>query len=306
MILGDDGSVVGGAARNEDMAKITGSALVPIYPQTGKLRTWTIGSCVGLALDAVANRPDPLPEVVRTDAGVVEQGEAFRAVHQPDDRHRAEQGLERLRFDEAFALQLTMARRRADAAAYGATPRPHRGGGLLEAFDARLPFTLTTGQVGGRRAALRELDRSEPMRRLLQGDVGSGKTVVALRAMLAVVDAGGQAVLLAPTEVLAGQHARPSSGCSATWPGRELGAAEHATRVVLLAGSMPQAARRQALLDIASGAAGIVIGTHALLRRTSTSPSSRSWSSTSSTGSAWNSGRRCRPRRPGEPVRTSW
>jgi ATP-dependent DNA helicase RecG len=266
VILGDDGSVVGGAARNEDMAKITGSALVPIYPQTGKLRTWTIGSCVGLALDAVAGRPDPLPEVIRAEAGVVELGEAFRAVHQPQDRHRAEQGLDRLRFDEAFALQLTMARRRADAAVHGATPRPRRPGRLLEAFDARLPFVLTAGQVEVGELLFAELAGTSPMQRLLQGEVGSGKTLVALRAMLAVVDAGGQAALLAPTEVLATQHLhtiRRMLGDLAE--AGTLGAAEHATGVVLLTGSLGAARRREALASVASGAAGLVVGTHALL-----------------------------------------
>ncbi|WP_183340967.1 ATP-dependent DNA helicase RecG [Microlunatus antarcticus] len=266
VILGDDGSVVGGAARNEDMAKITGSALVPIYPQTGKLRTWTIGSCIGLALDAVAGRADPLPEVIRAEAEVVEQGEAFRAVHRPDDRHRAEQGLERLRFDEAFALQLTMARRRADAATHGSTPRPRRPGGLLEAFDARLPFVLTAGQVEIGELLFSEIARTVPMQRLLQGEVGSGKTLVALRAMLAVVDAGGQAALLAPTEVLATQHRHTITRMLGDLAeAGTLGAAEHATGVVLLTGSLGAARRREALAQVASGAAGLVVGTHALL-----------------------------------------
>ena len=266
VILGDDGSVVGGAARNEDMAKITGSALVPIYPQTGKLRTWTIGSCVGLALEAVAGRADPLPEVIRAEAGVVEQREAFRAVHQPHDRDQAEQGLERLRFDEAFALQLTMARRRADAAAHGATPRPRRPGGLLEAFDARLPFVLTAGQVEIGELLFDEIARTTPMQRLLQGEVGSGKTLVALRAMLAVVDAGGQAALLAPTEVLATQHRHTITRMLGDLAeAGTLGAAEHATGVVLLTGSLGAARRREALAEVASGAAGLVVGTHALL-----------------------------------------
>ena len=266
VILGDDGSVVGGAVRNEDMAKVTGSALVPIYPQTGKLRTWTIGSCVGLALDAVAGRPDPVPEVVRRVAGVVELNEAFRAVHQPQDRHRADQGLERLRFDEAFALQLTMARRRADAAAYGATPRVRRAGGLLEAFDARLPFVLTAGQVEVGELLFTELAGTTPMQRLLQGEVGSGKTLVALRAMLAVVDAGGQAALLAPTEVLATQHRHTIARMLGDLAeAGTLGSAEHATEVVLLTGSLGAARRREALARVASGEAGLVVGTHALL-----------------------------------------
>ena len=266
VILGDDGSVVGGAARNEDLAKISGSALVPIYPQTGKLRTWTIGSCVGLALSEVAGVPDPLPDALRRAAGVVELETAFRDVHQPQDRAQEDQGRERLRFDEAFALQLTMARRRADAAAHGATPRPRRPGGLLDAFDARLPFTLTAGQREIGELLFDELARTTPMQRLLQGEVGSGKTLVALRAMLAVVDAGGQAALLAPTEVLATQHRQTLVRMLGDLAeAGTLGAAEHATEVVLLTGSLGAARRREALARVASGAAGLVVGTHALL-----------------------------------------
>ena len=266
VILGDDGSAVGGAARNEDMASIAGTALVPIYPQTGKLRTWTVGSCVGLALGAVEGLEDPLPAPVREAAGVVGLGEAFRAVHRPHERAEQQRGLDRLRFDEAFALQLTMARRRADAAVHGAVPRPRRTGGLLDAFDARLPFTLTAGQqeVGG--VLFDELARTQPMQRLLQGEVGSGKTLVALRAMLTVVDAGGQAALLAPTEVLATQHRQTIARMLGDLAeGGTLDAGEHSTEVVLLTGSLGAARRREALARVASGDAGLVVGTHALL-----------------------------------------
>jgi len=266
VILGDDGAVVGGAARNEDLAKVSGSALVPIYPQTGKLRTWTIGSCVGLALDAVAGIEDPLPEPVREAAGVARLEDAFRAVHQPQARSEEQGGRDRLRFDEAFALQLTMARRRADAAVHGAPPRPRRAGGLLDAFDARLPFALTAGQQEVGDLLFTELAGTRPMQRLLQGEVGSGKTLVALRAMLAVVEAGGQAALLAPTEVLAGQHRQTLVRLLGDLAdARTLGAAEHATEVVLLTGSLGAARRREVLARVASGAAGLVVGTHALL-----------------------------------------
>ncbi len=266
VILGDDGSVIGGAARNEDLAKVSGSALVPIYPQTAKLRTWTIGSCVALALDAVAGVPDPLPAAVLRAAGVVGLEDAFRTVHQPQARTDEEAGRDRLRFDEAFALQLTMARRRADAAAHGSTPRPRRSGGLLDAFDARLPFTLTAGQQEIGELLFDEVARTVPMQRLLQGEVGSGKTLVALRAMLAVVDAGGQAALLAPTEVLATQHRQTLTRMLGDLAeAGTLGAAEHATEVVLLTGSLGAARRREALARVASGEAGLVVGTHALL-----------------------------------------
>ena len=166
-------------------------------------------------------------------------------------------------------MQLTLALRRQAAEANPAQQRPRRPGGLADAFEARLPFTLTAGQaeVGEQIAA--DLGRAHPMHRLLQGEVGSGKTVVALRAMLQVIDSGAQAALLAPTEVLAAQHARSIDAMlgELAQAGR-FGAADQATRVTLLTGSLPTAARRQALLDAASGVAGIVIGTHALIQKT--------------------------------------
>lgn len=142
-------------------------------------------------------------------------------------------------------------------------PKPD---GLLTAFDARLPFTLTEGQQKVSKEIFDDLATEHPMHRLLQGEVGSGKTMVALRAMLAVVDAGGQAAMLAPTEVLAQQHHRSIVEMMGDLAeGGMLGGSEHATKVVLLTGSMGMAARRQALLDLVTADAGIVIGTHALI-----------------------------------------
>jgi ATP-dependent DNA helicase RecG len=142
-------------------------------------------------------------------------------------------------------------------------PKPD---GLLTDFDAKLPFTLTEGQQKVSKEIFDDLATEHPMHRLLQGEVGSGKTMVALRAMLAVVDAGGQAAMLAPTEVLAQQHHRSITEMMGELAeGGMLGGAEHSTKVVLLTGSMGAAARRQALLDLVTGEAGIVIGTHALI-----------------------------------------
>ena len=163
-------------------------------------------------------------------------------------------------------LQAALAQRRLAAAAMPAMPRPHIAGGIADDFDARLPFTLTAGQVAVGETIANELACAYPMHRLLQGEVGSGKTVIAIRAMLQVVDAGGQAALLAPTEVLAQQHYRSITGMLGPLAqGGQLGAAEHATGVVLLTGSVGAAARRSALSDVFTGDAGIVIGTHALL-----------------------------------------
>jgi ATP-dependent DNA helicase RecG len=163
-------------------------------------------------------------------------------------------------------LQVILAQRRRAAIAFSATPRRQRPGGLLTEFDARLPFELTIGQQLAGATIADELALDHPMHRLLQGEVGSGKTVIAVRAMLQAVDGGGQAVLLAPTEVLAQQHHRSISALlGPLGQAGQLGGAEQATRLALLTGSLGAAARRKALLDAASGSAGIVIGTHALL-----------------------------------------
>jgi ATP-dependent DNA helicase RecG len=265
VILDDQGRVIGGSQANAALATAGKNGLVGLYPATRKLRTWTIAACVQMGLESVAGCPDPLPEWVRKEAAVLDLEAALFAVHLPQTRNDIERGLARLRFDEAFGLQLTMARRRADAAAHAAVARPRRTGGLLDAFDARLPFTLTPGQVEISDVIMAELQGTRPMQRLLQGEVGSGKTLVALRAMLAVIDAGGQAALLAPTEVLAGQHLHTvTTMLGDLAEGGTLSAAEHATEVVLLTGSTSTAARRTVLSGIASGEAGIVIGTHAL------------------------------------------
>ena len=170
-------------------------------------------------------------------------------------------------YDEALVLQTVLARRRAALASSDTTPRVASAQGLLAEFDARLPFRLTSGQREVTAEITADLARSHPMHRLLQGEVGSGKTIVALRAMVTVVDAGGQAALLAPTEVLAQQHFRTMTAVLGSLAdGGLLGSPAEATRVRLLTGSQPTAARRSALLDLASGDAGIVVGTHALLQ----------------------------------------
>ena len=265
VMLDDDGRIVGGAQRNQKLAEVGRAPLIGLYPGTGKLRTWTIAHSAQLALNSMIGAQDPLPDWLRSAAGVLEQPAAWQAVHQPQTRAEVDRGLARLRFDEAFALQLTMAQRRADAARHPAVPRPARHGGLLEEFDARLPFTLTPGQQQVTAEIMAELARDRPMQRLLQGEVGSGKTVVALRAMLAVVDAGGQAALLAPTEVLATQHLHTITGMLGDLAGGGMLGTEHATDVVLITGSLGAVQRREANRRAATGEAGIVIGTHALL-----------------------------------------
>ena len=240
--------------------------LIPVYPATEKLTSWTLGRIVQMALPVAQAWPDPLDEEVRERVGLIGLADALQWIHRPVDRAQVRRAVDRLRWDEAFGVQVVLAQRRAAVTAAPAVARPGRSGGLLDSFDARLPFTLTAGQEGVGALLADELAGTHPMHRLLQGEVGSGKTVVALRAMLQVVDSGAQAALLAPTEVLAAQHARSIAALLGPLAqGGMLGGEVDATRIALLTGSLAAAARRAALLDVASGAAGIVVGTHALL-----------------------------------------
>ena len=170
------------------------------------------------------------------------------------------------RFEEALVTQLVLARRRRAVRALGAVAREGGDGALLTAFDERLPFELTRGQrTVGEEIAV-DLAQPHPMNRLLQGEVGSGKTLVALRAVLRVIDSGGQAALLAPTEVLAQQHHRSITAMLGELAsGGMLGGPDVATRVELLTGSMTKSQRTEPLSRIASGESGLLIGTHALL-----------------------------------------
>ena len=263
-----DYQIVGVDADDEAAALAEASRPIPIYPASAAIPTWRIQLAVRTVLDPLQpdDVPDPIPPDVRRRHRLPDLLPALREVHTPYPEHDIAGAVHRLRFEEAFVLQAALARRRAEAASQQAVARPGAPGGLLEAFDARLPFTLTDGQraVGDEISA--DLAQHRPMQRLLQGEVGSGKTVVALRAMLQVVDSGGQAALLAPTEVLAAQHLRTLRDLLG--PLAEagmLGGAETSTRVALVTGSQSTGARKEALLDAASGGAGIVVGTHALL-----------------------------------------
>ncbi|MGW0629101.1 ATP-dependent DNA helicase RecG [Streptomyces sp. NPDC002758] len=241
-------------------------ALIPIYPATGKMESWKIGKAVQQILPTADEAVDPLPDSLRAGRGLVTLPEALHKIHRPHTKADIADARARLKWDEAFVLQVALARRRHADALLPAVPRRPAPDGLLTAFDDRLPFTLTEGQQKVSKEIFDDLATDHPMHRLLQGEVGSGKTMVALRAMLAVVDAGGQAAMLAPTEVLAQQHHRSITEMMGELAeGGMLGGAEQATKVVLLTGSMGAAARRQALLDLVTGEAGIVIGTHALI-----------------------------------------
>ncbi len=262
VLLGDDRT---GEAAAEEIEEFAG-ALIPVYPSAAAVPTWVIARCVRVALDTLQPPPDPLPATVRAGASLIGLGVALRQIHRPESRELLYAARKRLKWDEAFAVQATLVQRKLRAASSPATPRPGRPDGLLAAFDAGLPYELTRGQRTVGDEIARDLATPHPMHRLLQGEVGSGKTLCALRAMLQVVDSGGQAAILAPTEVLAGQHLRSIADLLGPM-GRagELDGAPDGTRITLVTGSLGAVARRSALAEVSSGAAGIVVGTHALL-----------------------------------------
>ncbi len=239
-------------------AKRWAEAPIPIYPATSTLASWQIAKAVELVLDGLAPLDDPLPASVRAAKSLLGHREALELVHRPERDGDWKRARGTLRFTEAFVLQTALLERRAELRTHTTVARQPVPGGLLERFDAALPFSLTGDQleVGGEIA--HDLGEPVPMNRLVQGEVGSGKTVVALRAMLAVADSGGQSALLAPTEVLAGQHLRSI----AKMLGPDLAAELMPT---LLTGQLPLAERKKALLRAAAGQSRIVVGTHALL-----------------------------------------
>ncbi|MFF7213919.1 ATP-dependent DNA helicase RecG [Streptomyces sp. NPDC008238] len=259
------------AEDSEEAVDAFANRLIPIYPAVKQVNSWTIAKTVDTVLTSLgatqwAGTGEPLPAALRETRGLAPLPEALEKIHRPRSKADIMVAKERLKWDEAFVLQVALARRRAADDALPGVPRVPAEDGLLKAFDARLPFTLTEGQETVSAEIFADLATDHPMHRLLQGEVGSGKTMVALRAMLGVVDAGGQAAMLAPTEVLAQQHHRSITEMMGDLAeGGMLGGSDLGTKVVLLTGSMGAAARRQALLDLVTGEAGIVVGTHALI-----------------------------------------
>lgn len=259
---GSDGSL------DADALATFANEILPVYPASAAVASWKISQAVRMVLDQIDwdSELDPMPADVAQRHALIGLAAAYQAVHMPTSDEHIAQGLQRVRWDEALALQTVLAVRRERLTSQPALPRVRRMGGLLADFDLALPFELTQGQRDIGADVFADMASNHPMHRLLQGEVGSGKTLIALRAMLAVVDAGGQAALLAPTEVLAAQHARSIRMLLGPLAqGGQLGGAENATRVALITGSLGAAKKRAALLQAASGEAGIVIGTHALL-----------------------------------------
>jgi len=239
----------------------------PIYPACAKMQSWDIYACIRQVLDFLDPVPEVLPEDIVRQRNLMSEDEALRAVHLAESDAERQRALERLRFDEAVGLQWALVQRRYGELSETGPPAPAKPDGLRAGLLAQLPFELTAGQREILAVVDAEISSTRPMNRMLQGEVGSGKTVIALLAMLQMIDAGYQCAMLAPTEVLADQHARSMRAMLGPLAmAGELGGSEGATRVALLTGSMSAAAKRQARDEIASGAAGIVIGTHALIQ----------------------------------------
>ncbi|MCU1445838.1 ATP-dependent DNA helicase RecG [Cryobacterium sp.] len=239
-------------------ARLWGQRPIPIYPATAAMTSWQIAKIIVDVLGQLGPVDDPIPEQMRLERSLLGHRDALTLIHRPVTDEEWNAARATLRFTEAFVLQCVLVQQHTEHRALRTTVRLPVPGGYLERFDAALPFALTVDQEVTGAEIARDMGLTAPMNRLVQGEVGSGKTVVALRAMLAVADSGGQAALLAPTEVLAGQHLRSMTSIL----GPDLAAELMPT---LLTGQLPAAARRKALLRTVSGQARIVIGTHALL-----------------------------------------
>jgi ATP-dependent DNA helicase RecG len=232
-----------------------GQKLVPVHPATEQLKAQRIRQWVEQAVRWVGNVPEALPAEMRVRRGLAGVADAIESVHFPEGPEDVEQGRERLAFEELFLYQAILATRKRSHRASRPAPRLGKPGDAVARWIASLPFEPTPDQVKAFDEIDSDLDSGEPMQRLLMGEVGSGKTVVALYSMLRALEAGFQAVLMAPTETLAEQHA--------VTLGKLL--AEEATPFALLTGATPAARRREALDRLASGELGLIVGTHALI-----------------------------------------
>jgi len=256
-----------GAAGEDELLVAFEREFFPIYPASAKVQSWDIYACVRQVLAVLDPIDDPLPESILRQHRLISEDEALRAIHLAKNATERDRAQGRLTFDEAVGLQWALVARRYGELSETGPAAPRRDDGLMAAMLRQLPFELTGGQLDVLEVLSTELAGSRPMNRMLQGEVGSGKTIVAVRAMLQMVDAGYQCALLAPTEVLAAQHARSVRDVLGPLAmAGLLGGAEAATGVALLTGSMSPQQKRQVRDEVACGQAGIVIGTHALLQ----------------------------------------
>jgi len=255
------------AVSSEEVTSAYEGRFFAIYPASAKMQSWDIFACVRQVLDVLDPVADPLPAELRDELGLIAEDEALRAIHLSENEHERRLARERLTFDEALGLQWALVARRHGELSESGPPAPPRSDGLAAQLLGRLPFQLTAGQREVLDVLSDGLAATRPMNRLLQGEVGSGKTIVAVLTMLQMVDAGYQCALLAPTEVLAAQHLRSVRDVLGPLAmGGQLGGADNATRVALLTGSMTAAQKKQIRSEVAGGQVGIVIGTHALLQ----------------------------------------
>lgn len=252
-----DGQLAGAGA-----AGIVAPATDTIAVQNGEEKSGTTAESGAEALSQ--SIPDVLPESVRKAKNLMHRAEAFLAIHDPASTARFKEAIETLRYEEAFVSQTSLLKARSHAHKSAAHSCPLVTDSLRDQFIASLPFSLTAGQQQVIHDIAADLAHDWPMQRLLQGEVGSGKTVVALAAMLQAVDAGYQAVLVAPTQVLAEQHAETI--------GRMVEQLKPAIPVTLLTGGMKLAARRKALAAASSGEPGIIVATHAAFSKTFQAP----------------------------------
>ncbi|MBI3223505.1 MAG: ATP-dependent DNA helicase RecG [Mycolicibacterium cosmeticum] len=255
------------ASEGDDLLAAFEREFFPIYPASAKVQSWDVYGCVRQVLAVLDPVPEVLPENIVQQWDLISEDRALRAIHLAENAIERTRAQERLAVDEAVGLQWALVSRRYSELGETGPETPKRDDGLAAALLRQLPFELTGGQHEVLDVISADLADTRPMNRMLQGEVGSGKTIVSVLAMLQAVDAGFQCALLAPTEVLAVQHARSvRSVLGPLATAGELGAPEDATRVTLLTGSMSPQQKREAREEIASGAAGIVIGTHALIQ----------------------------------------
>jgi ATP-dependent DNA helicase RecG len=238
-------------------AKAWADQPIPIYPASANVTTWMIQRALGIILDTLEEIPDEVSAELQKKHKLLSINDALEKIHRPNTKSEIASAKKTLVYREAFLLQANLIQRRLDNEQAPATARTSKSCGYLERFDSALPFTLTDGQIEVGSEITSDITKTYPMNRLLQGEVGSGKTLVALRAMLAVADSDGQSALLAPTEVLASQHFRSIEKSLGEELSKEVG-------LTLLTGQLPTDARKKAMLQVVSGKARIVIGTHAL------------------------------------------
>ena len=254
-------------ATGDELLSVFEREFFPIYAASSKVQSWDIYACVRQVLDVLDPVADPLPESLLRQADLIPEDEALRAIHLAETAAERERARARLTYDEALGLQWALVERRNSELGESGPPAPETDDGLLAALMQQLPFELTRGQHEVLATLSAELAGTRPMNRMLQGEVGSGKTIVSVLAMLQMIDAGYQCALLAPTEVLAAQHARSVRDVLGPLAmAGQLGGSDSATRVALLTGSMSAQQKKQVRDEVAAGEAGIVIGTHALLQ----------------------------------------